>query len=828
MGYRVVRGDRAVLRTATRAHRHPLYPLFRGRRAPGRKQKASAPTGQVDRLGPAVGRGAAPADFVLAIESDDAGDHGAGGRDVMGYRVVRGDRAVLRTATRAHRHPLYPLFRGRRAPGRKQKASAPTGQVDRLGPAVGRGAAPADFVLAIESDDAGDHGAGGRDVMGYRVVRGDRAVLRTATRAHRHPLYPLFRGRRAPGRKQKASAPTGQVDRLGPAVGRGAAPADFVLAIESDDAGDHGAGGRDVMGYRVVRGDRAVLRTATRAHRHPLYPLFRGRRAPGRKQKASAPTGQVDRLGPAVGRGAAPADFVLAIESDDAGDHGAGGRDVMGYRVVRGDRAVLRTATRAHRHPLYPLFRGRRAPGRKQKASAPTGQVDRLGPAVGRGAAPADFVLAIESDDAGDHGAGGRDVMGYRVVRGDRAVLRTATRAHRHPLYPLFRGRRAPGRKQKASAPTGQVDRLGPAVGRGAAPADFVLAIESDDAGDHGAGGRDVMGYRVVRGDRAVLRTATRAHRHPLYPLFRGRRAPGRKQKASAPTGQVDRLGPAVGRGAAPADFVLAIESDDAGDHGAGGRDVMGYRVVRGDRAVLRTATRAHRHPLYPLFRGRRAPGRKQKASAPTGQVDRLGPAVGRGAAPADFVLAIESDDAGDHGAGGRDVMGYRVVRGDRAVLRTATRAHRHPLYPLFRGRRAPGRKQKASAPTGQVDRLGPAVGRGAAPADFVLAIELDDAGDHGAGGRDVMGYRVVRGDRAVLRTATRAHRHPLYPLFRGRRAPGRKQRNKATACQSPCPRSSWRRVRSNERLRVGSWIVPGLDDNAVKEAIERCFLVAL
>src|SRR5581483_11046431 len=39
---------------------------------------------------------------------------------------------------------------------------------------------------------------------------------------------------------------------------------------------------------------------------------------------------------------------------------------------------------------------------------------------------------------------------------------------------------------------------------------------------------------------------------------------------------------------------------------------------------------------------------------APTGQVDRLGPAAGRGAASADFFLAIESDDAGaDHGAGG-------------------------------------------------------------------------------------------------------------------------------------------------------------------------------
>ena len=228
------------------------------------------------------------------------------------------------------------------------------------------------------SGDRSDRG-GADELPGHRQGAASKAQRHRGF-THRHPLYPLFRGRRAPGRKQKASAPTGQVDRLGPAVGRGAAPADFVLAIESDDAGDHGAGGRDVMGYRVVRGDRAVLRTATRAHRHPLYPLFRGRRAPGRKQKASAPTGQVDRLGPAVGRGAAPADFVLAIESDDAGDHGAGGRDVMGYRVVRGDRAVLRTATRAHRHPLYPLFRGRRAPGRKQKASAPTGQVDRLGP----------------------------------------------------------------------------------------------------------------------------------------------------------------------------------------------------------------------------------------------------------------------------------------------------------------------------------------------------------------------------------------------------------------------------------------------------------------
>src|SRR5579872_1915674 len=39
---------------------------------------------------------------------------------------------------------------------------------------------------------------------------------------------------------------------------------------------------------------------------------------------------------------------------------------------------------------------------------------------------------------------------------------------------------------------------------------------------------------------------------------------------------------------------------------------------------------------------------------APTGQVDRLGPAAGRGAASADFFVAIESDDAGaDHGAGG-------------------------------------------------------------------------------------------------------------------------------------------------------------------------------
>jgi len=40
-------------------------------------------------------------------------------------------------------------------------------------------------------------------------------------------------------------------------------------------------------------------------------------------------------------------------------------------------------------------------------------------------------------------------------------------------------------------------------------------------------------------------------------------------------------------------------------------------------------------------------------------------------------------------------------------------------------------------------------------------------------------------------------------------------------------PGSSRRRVRSKERLRVGSWIVPGLDDDAVKEAVELCFLVA-
>src|SRR5581483_52241 len=70
-------------------------------------------------------------------------------------------------------------------------------------------------------------------------------------------------------------------------------------------------------------------------------------------------------------------------------------------------------------------------------------------------------------------------------------------------------------------------------------------------------------------------------------------------------------------------------------------RDVMRYGVDRADGAVLRTATRAHRHPLYPLFWGRRAPGRKQRASAPTGQVDRLGPAIGRGAGPADFFLAF-------------------------------------------------------------------------------------------------------------------------------------------------------------------------------------------
>jgi hypothetical protein len=32
----------------------------------------------------------------------------------------------------------------------------------------------------------------------------------------------------------------------------------------------------------------------------------------------------------------------------------------------------------------------------------------------------------------------------------------------------------------------------------------------------------------------------------------------------------------------------------------------------------------------------------------------------------------------------------------------------------------------------------------------------------------------------------------------------------------------------SKGRLRVGNWIVPGLDDDAVKETVEFCFLVAL
>src|SRR6185437_12001750 len=71
--------------------------------------------------------------------------------------------------------------------------------------------------------------------------------------------------------------------------------------------------------------------------------------------------------------------------------------------------------------------------------------------------------------------------------------------------------------------------------------------------------------------------------------------------------------------------------------------------------------------------------GRKQRAQEPTEQSDRLVLAAGRGAAPADFFLAIESDDAGagagagDHGDGG-DSTRARVAP-------PADKPHRPPLW---------------------------------------------------------------------------------------------------------------------------------------------------
>src|SRR5579872_7617883 len=105
---------------------------------------------------------------------------------------------------------------------------------------------------------------------------------------------------------------------------------------------------------------------------------------------------------------------------------------------------------------------------------------------------------------------------------------------------------------------------------------------------------------------------------------------------------------------------------------------------------------------------------------APSGQVDRLGPAAGRGAASAAFFLAIESDDAGaDHGAGGV------TSSATGSSLRWPAVAHGADGLTVILFIRCFGRAARRAesnercAPTGQVDRLGPAAGRGAASAAF-------------------------------------------------------------------------------------------------------------
>jgi hypothetical protein len=101
----------------------------------------------------------------------------------------------------------------------------------------------------------------------------------------------------------------------------------------------------------------------------------------------------------------------------------------------------------------------------------------------------------------------------------------------------------------------------------------------------------------------------------------------------SAPTEQSDRLAPAAGRGAAPADFFLAIESGDAGagagDHGDGGScNVMSYRVV----AAIGPCC-AQRLGLAVILSIRCFGGAARRAasnepSAPTEQSDRLAPVL--------------------------------------------------------------------------------------------------------------------------------------------------------------------------------------------------------
>ena len=86
--------------------------------------------------------------------------------------------------------------------------------------------------------------------------------------------------------------------------------------------------------------------------------------------------------------------------------------------------------------------------------------------------------------------------------------------------------------------------------------------------------------------------------------------------------------------------------------------------------------------------------------------------------------------------------------------------------------------------------------------------------------------------DRRLLRTAVGALRRPLYPLFwRTGTGPRRRPQEgtRATVNQSP-PWLNFITEESNptERLRVSNRIMPGLYDDAVKEAVELCLLAVL
>ena len=104
--------------------------------------------------------------------------------------------------------------------------------------------------------------------------------------------------------------------------------------------------------------------------------------------------------------------------------------------------------------------------------------------------------------------------------------------------------------------------------------------------------------------------------------------------------------------------------------------------------------------------------------------------------------------------------------------------------------------------------------------AEFLFALFACDAGAAGElpGGRDWRGARMT-GGRGLRRLSL-----PQFWILGGRAgAPAvfATGRNKATANRPPLLKCCATRVSSNERLRVGDWIVQGLYNDAVKEGVE-------